>query len=155
MHDVDNRGIRYTLASAGLVASLIFLLASMAANYRYGFSLARTVTERWTSMTDMPLRFVIGKQWVAGSVAAYSADRPSVFLEGDSRLSPWVNPDELRRAGAVLIWINGNRDLEHPALTKLWLDRFPQAAMQPPIQLSWQGRVKSRRAPLEFGWAIL
>lgn len=42
MHDVDNRGFRFTLAASGMAASLIFLLASMFANYRYGASLARS-----------------------------------------------------------------------------------------------------------------
>ncbi len=42
MHDVANKGLRHTLAAAGMAASLVFLLASMWANYRYGSSLART-----------------------------------------------------------------------------------------------------------------
>lgn len=45
MHDVEHKGLRYTLASAGLAASLIFLMASGVANYRYGYNLARTPTD--------------------------------------------------------------------------------------------------------------
>lgn len=45
MHEIDSRGFRYTLAASGMAASLVFLLASMFANYRYGSSLARTELE--------------------------------------------------------------------------------------------------------------
>ncbi len=45
MHDIQHRGFRYTLAASGMAASLIFLLASMMANYKYGSSLARSEME--------------------------------------------------------------------------------------------------------------
>jgi len=44
MHDVNNRTAAVTLGVAGMIASLVCLGASMVANYLYGFSLARTVT---------------------------------------------------------------------------------------------------------------
>ncbi len=47
MHDIQHKGFRHTLAAAGMVASLIFLLASMFANWRYGSSLARTDVDGW------------------------------------------------------------------------------------------------------------
>lgn len=45
MHNIESNSMRYTLATAGLAASLIFLLASATANYRYGYNLARTPTD--------------------------------------------------------------------------------------------------------------
>lgn len=42
MHDIESKGLRYSLAAFGLAASLMLLLASAYANFRYGCNLGRT-----------------------------------------------------------------------------------------------------------------
>lgn len=42
MHNVESRGVRYSLLAAGFVASLCALLGSSVLNFRYGHALART-----------------------------------------------------------------------------------------------------------------
>lgn len=45
MHNIETPWIRTSLGTIGMIASTILLLVSMAANYRYGFTLARTPTD--------------------------------------------------------------------------------------------------------------
>ena len=45
-----------------------------------------------------------GDVWIAGNIAFYGAERPSVFIDADPAKSPWITPAALARQGAVLIW---------------------------------------------------
>ena len=70
-----------------------------------GPELARVVEQRWHAVSATPpLAIVAGDVWLAGNIAFYGADRPSVFIDADPAKSPWITPDALARQGAVLIW---------------------------------------------------
>jgi hypothetical protein len=72
-----------------------------------GRQLADIITREWHARYGTPLVYVGGSEFAANNVAVYSPDRPHVVVHGELRLSPWVDPSELRRDGAVLVWQDG------------------------------------------------
>lgn len=99
--------------------------------------LAEELTSRWHAETDRPLRVVVGDRWHAGNIAFYSADRPLILLDGDSRQAPWVSDAMLARRGGLIVWQPEDRE----AFARL-KQRFPG--------LKAQGMV-SAPSPLSFG----
>jgi len=58
----------------------------------------------WHAHYAAPLRYVVGPRWYAGNVAFYSAENPAVYMEADSRVSPWIDMTDLRKKGALFVW---------------------------------------------------
>jgi 4-amino-4-deoxy-L-arabinose transferase-like glycosyltransferase len=111
-----------------------------------GRELAGIVEQRWhAEQGDAPLAIVVGDSWLAGNVGFYADERPSVFIDADPLKSPWITQAALMREGAVLVWPEG----EQP----VWLDRFPAARRQPPIELPYVPQLG--HPPLRLAWAIL
>ncbi|HET7880785.1 MAG TPA: glycosyltransferase family 39 protein, partial [Acetobacteraceae bacterium] len=111
-----------------------------------GRELAAVVEQRWHAATGRPLGIVTGDVWLAGNIAFYGADRPSVFIDADPTKSPWITPQALAREGAVLIWF-----ATEPA--PAWLAQFPAARPQPPIELPYVPALGHE--PARLAWAIL
>lgn len=72
-----------------------------------GRLLADILTRDWHDRYGTTLTYVGGSEFLANNVAVYSPDHPHVVAHGETRLSPWINPAELRRHGAVLVWQEG------------------------------------------------
>jgi hypothetical protein len=89
---------------------------------------------------------VAGDTWIAGNVAFYGVERPSVFIDADPARSPWVTAAALARRGAVLIWSASENQPD-------WLGRFPEAQRQSPIELPYQPPFG--HPPARFAWAVL
>jgi 4-amino-4-deoxy-L-arabinose transferase-like glycosyltransferase len=51
-----------------------------------------------------PLSIVAGDIWTASLISLDRADPPSVLINGDLEISPWVSPERLAREGALLVW---------------------------------------------------
>lgn len=111
-----------------------------------GAQAAAVITDEWHRRFARPLDYVVGTTWTAGTVSFYSADRPSVMIDGDRRLSPWIDQARLDQAGAVVVWWN---DKESEAI----LDQFPGAQKQAAISLPWL--TKAPLSPVSIGWAIV
>jgi len=84
-------------------ASLIRAHETSSANYPGG-KIAAFFTTYWHDHYHVPLNYVAGSRWVAGNIAFYSSDRPQVFIDWDSRLSPWIDEKKLRKEGAIFVW---------------------------------------------------
>jgi 4-amino-4-deoxy-L-arabinose transferase-like glycosyltransferase len=120
-----------------------------------GKVLAATITRQWRETTGMPLAYVGGAdfgssgagEFSANTVAVYSPDRPHVVVHGDPALSPWIDPVDLSRRGAVLLWEGPN---EIPAGLKA---TFPLAELQPPLTLPRQTLYP--RSPAIVNYAIV
>ena len=105
-----------------------------------GKLLAEAVTRIWREQTGTPLAYVGGAEFnssgagefAANNVAVYSPDHPRVVVHADPRLSPWIDPADLKRRGAVVVW-EGPSSFEeaHPGLRAV----FPNPQMQPPLTL--------------------
>jgi 4-amino-4-deoxy-L-arabinose transferase-like glycosyltransferase len=123
-----------------------FLRKAMRAQFP-GPELAHVVEQRWRAVAgNVPLGVVAGDVWIAGNIAFYGAERPSVFIDADPAKSPWITSAELARQGAVLIW----PATEHEPH---WLAGFPTAQPQEPIELPYVPPLG--HPPVRFSWAIL
>jgi hypothetical protein len=114
-----------------------------------GGQLAAELTERFHAATGgKKLRYVIGSMWVGGNVGHYSPDQPQVLIDGLPRRAPWIDLDDLRAKGAILVWEVGDMQ-ELPA---------PFAAVAPAAQVGAPFTLPPRRfgtTIAHFGWAIL
>jgi hypothetical protein len=86
-------------------------------------------------------------EFSANLVAVYSPDHPHVVAHGVPALSPWIDPADLGRRGAVLLWEGPN---ETPANLKA---TFPRAQLQPPLTLPRQTLYP--RSPVTVNYAIV
>jgi hypothetical protein len=115
-----------------------------------GDALAHSIAATWRDATGQPLRFVVGDMWLAGTVAFYAPDRPSVFSDADPAANPWIDPVALAVAGAVLVWDANASDDAIPAALQ---QKFPAAIGQTAVVLA---KLSSRaRKPVRIGWALL
>ncbi len=109
--------------------------------------MAKQMGSRWTSLyPSAPLRYVISDVWLGGMLTAYHPDRPSVLIAGNFTYSPWVTPEHLQEAGAVIIW---HREPDGDRLMK----QFPGAIQQPALELPFL--TGAAVAPARVNWAIL
>jgi len=69
-----------------------------------GQALADRVTAIWHEKTGTPLAYVAGTEFVVNNIAVYSPDRPHVIVHGRPAISPWIDIDDLRKRGAMVIW---------------------------------------------------
>ena len=138
----------------------IFVLA-FAANYlllppldhRYravlfpGNKLGEMLTARFHDTTGAPLRYVIGSMWDGGNLAHYSPDQPEVLIDGLPARTPWIDLDDLRDKGAVLIWTQSDPRQVPPAFAAI----APGAELAAPFDLP----MRRGDGTVHVGWAIL
>jgi len=65
--------------------------------------LAGELTRFWSSKTACPLRVINGENWLAGLAAYPMKDRPQVLINNDYLLSPWLDPQQVKRTGQIII----------------------------------------------------
>jgi 4-amino-4-deoxy-L-arabinose transferase-like glycosyltransferase len=97
-----------------------------------GTLVADTLTRQWHERFGSPLRYVGGAEFVANTVAVYSADRPHVIVRGDPALAPWIDMKDVSRHGTVLVWENGlpGVDLDR------WRARFGEFDVQGTLRIA-------------------
>ena len=95
-----------------------------------GRKLAAVLTKAWRDQFGVSCSYVIGKRKDSCYMCYYSPDHPSAFFDHDLKLSPWINPEALRRKGAVIIWRGGKKPD--------YLERYPDAMRLAPIRLERQ-----------------
>ena len=66
-------------------------------------ALADMVVADWKKVTTCPLKYVVGPSFEAGMISVYSGLSPAVLEEGNVQKSPWVEPRDLARSGAVYV----------------------------------------------------
>jgi 4-amino-4-deoxy-L-arabinose transferase-like glycosyltransferase len=65
--------------------------------------LAAAALADWRSVTNCPLKYVVGPALPAGLVSVYSGVYPAVLENNDPRKSPWIDAADLQDAGAIAI----------------------------------------------------
>ncbi|MDC0955062.1 glycosyltransferase family 39 protein [Alphaproteobacteria bacterium] len=70
--------------------------------------ISESFEKKWISKTNCPLSIVAGENWLAGLVSAKTSGRPSVWIDADFQLSPWITQDRLQNEGALLLWLTGD-----------------------------------------------
>jgi hypothetical protein len=87
-----------------------------------GEAAAEALTRIWREKTESPLVYVSGDELAANSIAVYSHDRPRVVVHGVLQYSPWIDVDDLRRRGALIVWTDGGSGR---AFIPIWKHNFP------------------------------
>ncbi|MFZ5690415.1 MAG: glycosyltransferase family 39 protein [Pseudomonadota bacterium] len=108
-----------------------------------GQTLAAQMTRQWHDITGTKLAYVAGTEFAANNVAVYSPDRPRVIVHGRPRISPWIDMDDVRKRGVLIVWEEG--------LPMAHVDEWRQTfgAEGPPgvIELPRHTRGAARKAP--------
>ena len=95
-----------------------------------GKKLASILTEEWRKRFAVPCPYVVGDRKDSCYMCYYSPDHPRAFFDHNPKLSPWIEPDDLKRKGAVIIWRSENS----PSCLK----RYSGVMRLPPITLERQ-----------------
>ena len=112
-----------------------------------GDRLGEMLTARFHDATGTPLRYVIGSMWDGGNLAHYSPDQPRVLIDGLPARAPWINLDNLRDKGAVLVWTQSDPRQVPAAFAAIAPGAEPGAPFDLPMRRG-DGTV-------HVGWAIL
>jgi len=109
-------------------------------------ALAATLTQRFHDATRAKLRYVVGAMWDGGNLAHYSPDQPEVLIDGLPRRAPWIDLDDMRRNGAVVVWTDGDT-----------ASLPPQFTIAGDVEVGAPFDLPMRRGGgvLHVGWAIL
>lgn len=147
----------------GIIWSVVFTVLGLAfiGNYgvlpqydhRYravlypGSDLARELSDRYRTLTGKEIVYVIGTMWDGGNASHYMPTQPRVLIDGKPARAPWIDLNDLRARGAVVVWTDGDRS----ALPVEYRAIAADAQVQPPFTLPFRrgGQV------LNVGWAIL
>jgi len=138
--------VLYVVAFAANYSVVPMLDRRYRAAFYPGEALAVKLAGRFHEATGQPLGYVIGKMWDGGNVAHYSSERPRVLIDGEPRRAPWIDLDDLRQRGAVVVWTDSDPNVMPTTLAAEASD----ARVQPPFTLLF------RRGDqvLHVGWAI-
>jgi len=114
-----------------------------------GAELSNKINDLWREQTDQPLKYIIGNAWMAGNVAYYTPpfhNRPHVIIDGDPQINSWLDISDVKKDGAILIWLNDN---EMPNIKALGLI--------PTINQSFSlfSEEELTRARLTINWAMI
>jgi hypothetical protein len=108
------------------------------------------MTKEFQRQTGEPLRYVIGRIYPAGALAHYAREgRPRVLIDGDPKRAPWIDIADLKRHGAIVVWI----DFDRKALPPYAMEVAKDAVVQPPLEIPWLWRGGITENGI--GWAIL
>jgi 4-amino-4-deoxy-L-arabinose transferase-like glycosyltransferase len=116
-----------------------------------GERFAAAVTEAWRRETGRPLPYVVGEFWLSGNLVLYSSDDPRFFHDATTARSPWIDPDDVRRRGGVIVWPAD--ELGDSAVPAAWAAGLPGAVVQEALVMR-QTTLRGERS-WRIGWAIL
>ncbi|MBD8891990.1 glycosyltransferase family 39 protein [Roseibium litorale] len=112
-----------------------------------GKEIAQFLESEWQSRMGTPLAYVAGEMWSTANITLHGVDRPEMLLDGDPALSPWINVQDLRKRGLMLVW-TGRDSLKAPGhLARFYPDAeadgsqdfsFGRSAAIPPVTLNWK-----------------
>ena len=112
-----------------------------------GDALGATLTQRFHAATGTPLRYVIGSMWDGGNLAHYSPDQPRVLIDGEPARAPWIDLNDLRKDGAVVVWTQSDPKALPPQFAAI----APNAEVGAPFDLP----MRRGYGAVHVGWAIL
>jgi hypothetical protein len=154
---------RVTLWRIGFLWGVVFISTAAAFVIDYGISqrfrphytavvypgkqLGAEMSRRYRELTGRPLAYVIGTMWLSGNIAHYAPEQPRVLIDGNPARAPWIDLDDLRARGAVVVWVAGDPDVLPPMFRAVAGD----AEIQPPLTLPLHLRV----GVAQVGWALL
>jgi 4-amino-4-deoxy-L-arabinose transferase-like glycosyltransferase len=112
-----------------------------------GDQLGEMLTARFHDATGTSLRYVIGSMWDGGNLAHYSPDQPEVLIDALPQRAPWIDLDDLREKGAILVWTQSDPRQVPQAFATI----APDAELGTPFDLP----MRRADGTVHVGWAIL
>jgi 4-amino-4-deoxy-L-arabinose transferase-like glycosyltransferase len=112
-----------------------------------GKQLGAEMSRRYRELTGQPLAYVIGAMWLSGNIAYYAPERPRALIDGNPLRAPWIDLDDLRSRGAVVVWVAGDPKVLPPIFRAV----AGAAEIQPPLTLPLHLGV----GVTQVGWALL
>jgi len=113
-----------------------------------GQETADQLTKIWRDKTKTRLRFVAGDMWTAAHVTLFSDDRPSMFLDHDLTLSPWINMEDINEAGVLIVW-RGDSKTPPPSIARRYPDLKRQGSFEQPYAYA------KKMQPAVVNWAVI
>ena len=112
--------------------------------------MGRFFAESFERRTGRPLAVVTGDPRTAALIALAAPSRPSVYFDADPARSPWVTPDDIRKKGAVVVWLTADTTPTPPPEIKAY---FPISF--PKCRARSTGRCRGRLPLLRVGWGVI
>lgn len=113
-------------------------------------AMGRFFADTFENRTGHPLAIVSGEIGPAAIVALAAPSRPSVYFDEDPQRSPSVTPAEIRKKGAVVVWLAASTNPAPPPDIKAY---FPD--LIPEVPQIFERSVRGRMPPLRVGWAVI
>jgi Dolichyl-phosphate-mannose-protein mannosyltransferase len=113
-------------------------------------AMGRFFADTFRSRTGRPLAVVTGEIGPAAMVALAAPSRPSVYFDEDPERSPSVTPDDIRRQGAIVVWLASDTNPKPPPEIQSY---FPD--LVPEVPQVFERRVQGRMPSLRVGWAMI
>jgi len=117
---IDERRIKAALT--GALVAIVAISALYFGHMKFGYlitgkplrgnwpqaEISETLETEWARATNnAPLRIVAGDIWTGGLIAMSDSPPPSVLINGDYSISPWLTPEDVARDGALIVWSGG------------------------------------------------
>ena len=113
-------------------------------------TIATKFSNNWVTKTGCPLRIVAGENWLAGLVSAKAPRRPSVWINADFQLAPWITEDQVRSEGALFLWLPDDKD-QHRLLERA--AQFGLINREEPEHFEWP--INYKRETIKINWAYI
>ncbi|MGB6653671.1 MAG: glycosyltransferase family 39 protein [Xanthobacteraceae bacterium] len=113
-------------------------------------AMGRFFADSFERRTGQPLAVVTGDPRLAALVALAAPSRPSLFFDADPVRSPGVTADDIRKKGAVVVWLAPDTTPVPPPDIKAY---FPDLVAEVPRAFSRP--VEGRLPTLWIGWGVI
>ena len=113
-------------------------------------AMGRFFADSFERRTGQPLAIVTGDPRTAALVALDAPSRPSVFFDSDPKRSPWITADDIRKKGAVVVWLAADTTPTPPPDIAAY---FPD--LVPEVPRAFDRPVRGRMPLLRIGWGVI
>lgn len=113
-----------------------------------GRQIALTLSIEWQKAMGTPLAYVAGDMWSAAHLTLFAQSRPSMFLQHDPELSPWIDMKDVQKKGVLLIWPG-----KQATLPKDLAELYPHAVRDG--SASFAAQAAGKMSPVTINWAIV
>jgi 4-amino-4-deoxy-L-arabinose transferase-like glycosyltransferase len=147
-------GITWAAVTAIYVIALVVYMAvdprtrlTYRAELFPGPAVAHELAARFEKETGRPVAYVIAPMYFGGNVSHYAKAAPRTVIDGDLSRVPWIDPADLTRRGALVMWVESDPNRVPDAYRALAGDAVPRTPLQfPAIWGKWVHTI---------GWTIV